>query len=288
MLKISHYFYIFSKVSTSIVLVFIIILMGYTIFQSYKDIDDNEHAYKNKLEIITKTINQNEKNYLDIKNQLKELSTAINMVQKKENILDMSEYKSDIKQLTILNSKLQSQIDKVLLDLKLNNKKNDLNFVNNSNDRIQTLVDNILLKYKNGEDFETDMIDLDKIISRDKKNVLEKLNLIKINKFYGFKNLLKEYDKSSEDFINAKFIANQNSALSFLLKFVKIRPSNLSTYGDKELNLLVSAKKNMVNENLDDALMQIKIIDEREKFFSSWITQTEIYLEFLGEIKKVN
>ena len=288
MLKISHYFYIFSKVSTSIVLVFIIILMGYTIFQSYKDIDDNEHAYKNKLEIITKTINQNEKNYLDIKNQLKELSTAINMVQKKEDILDMSEYKSDIKQLTILNSKLQSQIDKVLLDLKLNNKKNDLNFVNNSNDRIQTLVDNILLKYKNGEDFETDMIDLDKIISRDKKNVLEKLNLIKINKFYGFKNLLKEYDKSSEDFINAKFIANQNSALSFLLKFVKIRPSNLSTYEDKELNLLVSAKKNMVNENLDDALMQIKIIDEREKFFSSWITQTEIYLEFLGEIKKVN
>ena len=76
--------------------------------------------------------------------------------------------------------------------------------------------------------------------------------------------------------------------LSFLLNFVSIKPSNLSTYENKELNLLVSAKKYMENENLDDALMKIKIIDEKEIFFSKWIMQTEIYLEFLGEIKKVN
>ena len=291
MLKISQYFYIFSKVSTSIVLVFIIILMGYTIFQSYKDIDEKEYNYKSSFEAISKTINQNEKNYIDIKNQLKELSTAIIMIEKKEkkeNTIDMSEYKDEIKKLTILNNKLQSQIENILLDLRSTNKKNNLNSLDNSNNQIQNLVNIILLKFKNGEEFDAEIIDLDKIILGDKKNVLEKLNLIKINKFYGFKNLINEYNKSSENFINAKFINNQNLVLSFLLNFVSIKPSNLSTYENKELNLLVSAKKYMENENLDDALMQIKIIDEKEIFFSNWIMQTEIYLEFLGEIKKVN
>ena len=291
MLKISQYFYIFSKLSTSIVLILIIVLMGYTLFKSYKDIDEKEYSDKTKFDTISNIINQNEKNYIDIKNQLNKLNKEINIIQKKEkkeNIIDISEYKSDIKKLTMLNNKLQVQIDKVLLDLKSYNKKNNLNLSNNSTDQIKPLVDVIVLKFKNGESFEKEIVNLSKVISSDKKYVLEKLNLIKIKKFYGFKNLINEYDKSSEDFIYVKFVNNQSSVLNFLLNFINIRPNNLSVYENEELNLLVNAKKYMENENISDALAQIKIVDEKEIFFSNWINQSKIYLEFINEIKKVN
>ena len=61
----------------------------------------------------------------------------------------------------------------------------------------------------------------------------------------------------------------------------------MNTYHSDELNILIQAKKYMENENIKESLNKILLIDENSNFFSKWIGQAKIYLDFTKEIAKV-
>ena len=82
MTKITEYFYIFSKLTTSLVLFLIIIVMGYAFFKSYQGIDDNNVNF----EKIVKKINDTDKSIDEIKKILLQEDTDTKNTNYKEDI----------------------------------------------------------------------------------------------------------------------------------------------------------------------------------------------------------
>ena len=63
--------FIFSKLITSFVMLLIIILLGYLLYNSYKNIDNTSSDLDSKLSILTKSINTNNENIKKIDDRIK-------------------------------------------------------------------------------------------------------------------------------------------------------------------------------------------------------------------------
>ena len=67
MIKIIDYFYIFSKLTTSLVLIIIIFIMGYALINSYQDVDKNFVDIESQYEALSNQVSQSNLNYLSLK-----------------------------------------------------------------------------------------------------------------------------------------------------------------------------------------------------------------------------
>ena len=293
MTKITEYFYIFSKLTTSLVLFLIIIVMGYAFFKSYQGIDDNNVNLENKISSLSSDVMLNYNNFEKIVKKINDTDKSIDEIKKillqKDTDTKNANYKEDIENLIKLNEELQKQVDKLTLNL-----KNINNEVNNDSRSIEsrqipTLIKLIFIKYENGESVRNEILLLEELLQPNKEEIFEKISLLELKKFYGFKNLEKIFDNSVRKFVKIKFAKNnQNYVINFLLKFVSIQPSNLTIYENEDLNILMRAKKNLEIGNIQQSLDQILLIKENDMFFTEWVEQVKIYLEFKSLIEKVS
>ena len=293
MTKITEYFYIFSKLTTSLVLFLIIIVMGYAFFKSYQGIDDNNVNLENKISSLSSDIMINYNNFEKIVKKINDTNKSIDEIKKiflqEDTDTKNTNYKEDIENLIKLNEELQKQVDKLTLNL-----KNINNEVNNDSRSIEsrqipTLIKLIFIKYENGESVRNEILLLEDLLQPNKEEIFEKISLLELKKFYGFKNLEKIFDDSARGFVKTKFAKNnQNYVINFLLKFVSIQPSNLTIYENEDLNILMRAKKNLEIRNIQQSLDQILLIKENNMFFTEWVEQVKIYLEFKSLIEKVS
>ena len=293
MTKITEYFYIFSKLTTSLVLFLIIIVMGYAFFKSYQGIDDNNVNLENKISSLSSDIMINYNNFEKIVKKINDTNKSIDEIKKiflqEDTDTKNANYKEDIENLIKLNEELQKQVDKLTLNL-----KNINNEVNNDSRSIEsrqipTLIKLIFIKYENGESVRNEILLLEDLLKPNKEEIFEKISLLELKKFYGFKNLEKIFDDLAREFVKTKFAKNnQNYVINFLLKFVSIQPGNLTVYENEDLNILLRAKKNLKIGNIQQSLEQILLIDENDIFFAKWIEQVKIYLEFKSVIERVS
>jgi len=293
MTKITEYFYIFSKLTTSLVLFLIIIVMGYAFFKSYQGIDDNNVNLENKISSLSSDIMINYNNFEKIVKKINDTNKSIDEIKKiflqEDTDTKNTNYKEDIENLIKLNEELQKQVDKLTLNL-----KNINNEVNNDSRSIEsrqipTLIKLIFIKYENGESVRNEILLLEDLLQPNKEEIFEKISLLELKKFYGFKNLEKIFDDSARGFVKTKFAKNnQNYVINFLLKFVSIQPSNLTIYENEDLNILMRAKKNLEIGNIQQSLDQILLIKKNDMFFTEWAEQVKIYLEFKSLIEKVS
>ena len=293
MTKITEYFYIFSKLTTSLVLFLIIIVMGYAFFKSYQGIDDNNVNLENKISSLSSDVMLNYNNFEKIVKKINDTDKSIDEIKKillqKDTDTKNANYKEDIENLIKLNEELQKQVDKLTLNL-----KNINNEVNNDSRSIEsrqipTLIKLIFIKYENGESVRNEILLLEDLLQPNKEEIFEKISLLELKKFYGFKNLEKIFDDLAREFVKTKFAKNnQNYVINFLLKFVSIQPSNLTIYENEDLNILMRAKKNLEIGNIQQSLDQILLIKENDMFFTEWAEQVKIYLEFKSLIEKVS
>ena len=58
--KFNEYFYIFSKLTTSLVLIIIIIIMGYALYLSYEKADNSNNILDTKFQLLTNKLQDNE------------------------------------------------------------------------------------------------------------------------------------------------------------------------------------------------------------------------------------
>ena len=282
MYKITNYFYIFSKLTTSLVLLFIIFLMGYALFNSYKDVKSNNSNLENKLVSLSNSIIQNNIKLSNIDNKLINNDKLINEIKN----INQGTKKEDLFNLLRLTENLQNQLNELTLKIEKVNKPQSSKLF--KFDQIDSIYKLILIKYKNGENINDEILFLENLLSPNKKEIFEKLSLLKLKKFYGLDNLFKEFELSSNNFLKNNFIEkNNNSLITFVSKFIDIKPNNLETYHSDELNIIIQAKKYLQNENIKESLNQILLIDENADFFSKWIDQVKIYLNFTNEISKV-
>ena len=292
MTKITEYFYIFSKLTTSLVLFLIIIVMGYAFFKSYQGIDDNNVNLENKISSLSSDVMLNYNNFEKIVKKINDTDKSIDEIKKilLQKVTDTknANYKEDIENLIKLNEELQKQVDKLTLNLK--NIDNEVNTDSRSIEsrQIPTLIKLIFIKYENGESVRNEILLLEDLLQPNKEEIFEKISLLELKKFYGFKNLEKIFDDSARGFVKTKFAKNnQNYVINFLLKFVSIQPSNLTIYENEDLNILMRAKKNLDIRNIQQSLDQILLIKENDMFFTEWAEQVKIYLEFKSLIEKV-
>lgn len=293
MTKITEYFYIFSKLTTSLVLFLIIIVMGYAFFKSYQGIDDNNVNLENKISSLSSDVMLNYNNFEKIVKKINDTNKSIDEIKKiflqEDTDTKNTNYKEDIENLIKLNEELQKQVDKLTLNLK--NIDNEVNTDSRSIEsrQIPTLIKLIFIKYENGESVRNEILLLEDLLQPNKEEIFEKISLLELKKFYGFKNLEKIFDDSAREFVKTKFAKNnQNYVINFLLKFVSIQPSNLTIYENEDLNILMRAKKNLEIGNIQQSLDQIFLIKENDMFFTEWIEQVKIYLEFKSLIEKVS
>ena len=282
MSKFIEYFYVFAKLSTSFVLLVIIFLMGFALFNSYKKVENIDLDIQEKYFSLLNEVSQNNKNLLSINKRLNNNEILVNENKKSKK----NDYKEEINNLFELNNKLQNQINELVLSLKVN--QNQQNLLNNEAKDLVSLVDFILLKYKNGEDIEDEALLLESFFSSENQ-IFEKLREIQMKKFYGFRNLNNEFNNSTKKYIKNSFLErNYGAIVNFIFRFVDIAPRNLSIYETKELNILYSSKKYLESENIEESLKQILLIKENKKFFFNFIEQANIYLEFKKQIEKVS
>ena len=293
MTKITEYFYIFSKLTTSLVLFLIIIVMGYAFFKSYQGIDDNNVNLENKISSLSSDVMLNYNNFEKIVKKINDTDKSIDEIKKillqKDTDTKNANYKEDIENLIKLNEELQKQVDKLTLNLK--NIDNEVNTDSRSIEsrQIPTLIKLIFIKYENGEGVRNEILLLEDLLKPNKEEIFEKISLLELKKFYGFKNLEKIFDDLAREFVKTKFAKNnQNYVINFLLKFVSIQPSNLTIYENEDLNILMRAKKNLEIRNIQQSLDQILLIKENDMFFTEWVEQVKIYLEFKSLIEKVS
>ena len=293
MTKITEYFYIFSKLTTSLVLFLIIIVMGYAFFKSYQGIDDNNVNLENKISSLSSDVMLNYNNFEKIVKKINDTDKSIDEIKKillqKDTDTKNVNYKEDIENLIKLNEELQKQVDKLTLNLK--NIDNEVNTDSHSIEsrQIPTLIKLIFIKYENGESVRNEILLLEDLLQPNKEEIFEKISLLELKKFYGFKNLEKIFDDLAREFVKTKFAKNnQNYVINFLLKFVSIQPSNLTIYENEDLNILMRAKKNLEIGNIQQSLDQILLIKENDMFFTEWVEQVKIYLEFKSLIEKVS
>ena len=290
MSKFIGYFYIFSKLLTSIVLLMVITLMGYLLFRSYQDVDQVNNEFKSEIDELTNSINKNTisldtiQKKININNQsIVDLNNSLTSNKKKE--IDVLAMKEQVDALFFQ----YKELEKILSEKKINlneNIKQKNEFSKNTN-QVNSIIELILIKFSNGEEISKELSFLEKNVLNKKQN-FEKIYFLETKKFYGLDKLNKLFDEQSEIFIKKTYLKNnQNSIIAFLSQFVFIKPANLSNYENDNLNILLRASQYMRSKELDKSLNQIKKIENNEIFFDKWINQVEIYLNFKSEIERI-
>ena len=104
------------------------------------------------------------------------------------------------------------------------------------------------------------------------------MRLLEVNKFYGMKNLINNFDEATKKIIKKKYLNDsQNSILNFIFNFVTVTPNSLSIYENEEVNILMRSKKALENEEIEKALSLILKIKDSQNFFSTYIDQSKKY-----------
>ena len=293
MSKLISYFYIFSKFSTSVVLLLIIFLMGFALLKLYNLEDDSQVNLENKIQDILNLTNNNINDFEKLNVRIDNNEKLINEISDKDT-KDFTSKEVEILQQNINNintifKKLQEEIGEIKQELISIKKNKTPQTLSSYNPQLKELIDLIILKYENGKDIKKELSTLDLFNPKLKEtNIMEKLYVLELEQFYGIDNLLTQFDESTKKFLKNKFLdKNDNFFISFLSNFVNINPSKKNNFEDMDLNILTQAKKLMINGDIEKSLSKILLLNKSEYYFNEWITQVNIYIKFKSTLESV-
>ena len=292
MFKITDYFYAFSKLVTSLILLGFLAVLGYALYISYKDVDEAAINLEQKFSNVTKEINLNSAKFSKIEEMINNNSQSLAEINK--NVTN-SNSNSQIQKLQMENNELLKEIKIIKSQIKnilnvnndvTNNTKEENNFYSKN---IKELKDLIILKYENGEIVSNEIIRLESLANDTPALIFEKLFLLEEKNFFGKEKLIKEFDLSVQKYVEKKFMEeNNNSIIKFFLKYISIKPNDLDLYDSEDLNILLRAKNHLNSEEYSQSLNQVLSIKSNEEYFEKWILQINLYIDFKKNIKKVN
>ena len=292
MFKITDYFYAFSKLLTSFILLGFLVVLGYALYISYKDVDEVAISLEQKFSNVTKEINLNSEKFSKIEEMIDNNSQSLAEINK--NVTN-SDSNIQIQKLQMENNELLKEIKIIKSQIKnilnvnndvTNNTKEENNFYSKN---IKELKDLIILKYENGEIVSNEIIRLESLANDTPALIFEKLFLLEEKNFFGKEKLIKEFDLSVQKYVEKKFMEeNNNSIIKFFLKYISIKPNDLDFYDSEDLNILLRAKNHLNSEEYSQSLNQVLSIKSSQEYFEKWILQINLYIDFTKNIKKVN
>ena len=286
MKKTLGYLYIFSKLSTSFILLFILIIFGYFFYLSFKN---QEISNNDQSELINK-LNQNVDN-------LSKLSKKIEIT---ENSLD--QFRTSIqnisnpnqsKEVILLNKKIEELdlgLKNILVDLQeIKTLKTSESNKDPSNNILIPIIEKnkkdiiklINYKFENNLDFTEELDILQNFGDSNNQHIYEKINLIRLKNFRGNEFLKDTYFQELDIYLKEKFNINSLSFFSkSLMSFIVIEPSKINDIKNDETLILKEISTLLEEKNYKISYTKIITLDNYETYFKETINQIQIANEF--------
>ena len=282
-------FYLFSKLSLSLSLLFILILLGYLFYRSYSSLsvleNDEELQNKNlqnsislnssrieKIELLLSENNVKLNNIFDVLDKRNENTVSNNILKEIQN--DFINIKTELK-----NIETELQNNKIAKEQLPRSNIDTINIIN--------IVELIKLKFENGKDYSTELELFSNILGNEGVHIAEKLYIINNNKFLGSEFLISNFKKETSDYISANFI-KKNKLIETILPYIEIQPSKSKKLSDSRLIVIGNILTQLEKKKYLEAVQSIKSIDENNDFFNSTIQQLSIAIEFKNTLEDFN
>ena len=281
-------FYLFSKLSLSISLLLILILLGYLFYRSYSFISIEETIEVSKNNDLLNSINLNSSKIEKIELLLNENNSKL------IDIIDTLETSKENNQSNLVLKDIQSDFNNIKLELKKlqNNfqKKENIEVqpaqIDNYNINKENTIQLIKYKFENGQDFSMELELLSKILGSQNTHIIEKLYLLNNNRFVGNKILLSNFENETDVYIS-KNLLKANRVINVILPYIKIEPSKKRKLSDNRLISINNIYRQIEKKNYAKSINLVNSIDKDKKFFKSTLDQLSIAADFnktLGDI----
>ena len=287
MKKILQNFYLFSKLSLSISLLLMLILLGYLFYKSYSYISVENSAEATKDNDVLNSINLNSSRIEKIELLLNESNSKLIDIM---NTLKSSEANN---QSNLVLKDMQSDFNNIKLELeKLQNNLLKKEVINNQPDQTNNNINKkntaelIKYKFENGQDFSMELELLSKTLGFNNNQIVEKLYLLNNYRFIGNKNLISNFKKETDIYISNNLLKT-NKIVNVILPYIKIEPSKKQKLSDSRLIAIDNIFIQMENKNYAKSLNLLNTIDENKNYFKSTIDQLSIAADFnqtIGDI----
>jgi len=279
-------FYLFSKLSFSLSLLFILILFGYLFYRSYSSLsvsENNQALQKNNLQ---NSINLNssriEKIELLISENNQKLNNIFDVLDKKNENIDSNNILKEI-QNDFIN--IKTELKNIQIELQ-NNKISNEQLPKSNIDKINitNIAQLIKIKFENGKDYSTELELLSNILGNEGVHIAEKLYIINNNNFLGSEFLISNFKKETNNYISSNFI-KKNKLTETILPYIEIQPSKSKKLSDNRLIVIGNILTQLEKKKYLEAVQSIKSIDQNNNFFSSTIQQLSIAIEFKNTLE---
>ena len=292
MKKVFDSFYVFSKFSLSFILLLCVFFLIYLLYTNYQNEDEVSKLQIELENELRENINENSEFIKNISKEILETKTALTNIEKlikensnKESKVDLTSINESIellnKNFNTLSYEISSIKNKNIEDQSNNNPE----LINQS---INEVVELIKIKYENNMDFDRELKYLETILGNNKNPILEKLSILKRNKYKG--HLFLEDQFNDEVNLYLKNIVNENNNLfnKIFLPYINLSPSSENIISDEKILILEETKFFIKNRNITKAYDSISKIENYKVFFKVSLNEMNNYNNFIKEISKLN
>ncbi len=292
MKKVFDSFYVLSKFSLNFILLLCVIFLIYLLYINYKNEDELSKIQLELENELRLNINENSefiknitKEILETKNALTNIEILIKENSNKESKVDLTPINESIdllnKNFNSLSYEISSLKSKNIEDQSNNNHE----IVKKS---INEVIELIKFKYENNMSFDREFKYLETNLENNKSPILEKLSILKRNKYKG--HLFLEDQFNDEVNLYLKNTVNENNSLfnKIFLPYINLAPSSENIISDEKILILEETKFFIKNRNITKAFESISKIENYKVFFKSSLNEMNNYNSFITEISKLN
>ena len=292
MKKTLDYLYIFSKLSTSFILLFILIIFGYFFYLSFKN---QETSNNDQSELINK-LNQNVENLSLLSKKIKITETSLDQLKTSIQNITKSDQSKEVVSLNKKIEELDLGLKNILVDLQEIKTLNisESNKASSNNILIPVIDKNkkeiiklINYKFENNLDFTEELDILHNFSDSNNQHVYEKINLIRLKNFRGNEFLKDIYSQELDIYLKEKLNYNSLNFISkSLMGFVAIEPSTTNNIKNNEILVLKEIGNLLEAKNYTISHKKIITLNNYETYFKETINQIKIANDFNKLINK--
>ena len=286
MKKIIENFYIFSKLSTSIVLFLVLFFMGYLLYSSYSSI--NNESSKNDEEIlsIVSLIKENQSQILALSN---EFNTKFKNLEKISEILNNNDF--DKEGLNLKIEDINNNINILKNDLigiqdKIEKVSNNSVAYNDNSSTIEDIKKILFIKFLNNSNLDEELNLLSEIISNENAHYLDKILILKNKLDFDYQNLTNEYKSIRNLYLKENIVDKKNNYLvKIIIPIIDIKPSNKSSFRNKDLSIFKDTKELLNNKKFSESIERLKSLKFQEEYLDEFIYKVSIYADFKNTLE---
>ena len=190
MKKTLEFFYIFSKLSTSFILLACILVLGYFFYAGFKNQENSKNDQLQLLNILkdnTNKISQISKKISTTDEMLDEIKLSINNSSKTDTVEEMVILNKKVQELYLMIESISLNMEEIQSpetsnDIKINTNESS-NIVLNKNK--MELAKLVTFKFENNLDYSEELNILENLNDQNKKYIFEKINITKLKNFRG-------------------------------------------------------------------------------------------------------